>query len=128
MSDAPNEPSGLGSLAQSARGKHLKQARGILIAIGILMVLGQTAMYFVETAQVKGEIQKEIRAAGPDVVIDQADVREAEETVRRALLLVHGGAIALGVVFVILGIFVERSPVALTALGLVLYLGKEAVF
>ena len=61
-------------------------------------------------------------------MIDPAEVRDAEETATRVLLLIHGAAIALGVVFVVLGIFVERAPVPITAIALVLFIGREIVF
>jgi hypothetical protein len=90
MSDAPNEPSGLGSLAQSARSKNLKSARGILIAIGVLTVLVNGALFYFAPEMVRSQIQKEIGKAGPGNV-DQAKVKEVEDTAVRETRVVAGG-------------------------------------
>src|SRR5262245_47379733 len=124
MSIEPTPAFGLGSLAQSARNKHPRQARRVLIAVGILTVLVQTGMYFVEANTIRDEIRK----VRPDLAADPAGMAEAEETVGRILLLVHGGAVGLGVVFILLGVFVERAPVAITATALVLFIGREVIF
>lgn len=119
---------GLGSLAQSARQKHFRRARTVLIVVGILMVLGHAAMCAIELPTVKDEIQNHLRKSNPGVVFDPAVLQEAEETARRLLLLIHGGGVALGIAFIVLGIFVERAPVPITAIALVLFIGREIVF
>jgi hypothetical protein len=128
MSDAPNEPPGLGSLAQSARSKHLNQARGILIAIGVLTVIANGVFFYLIPNMVRDEIQKEIRQAGPAVRFDPAKVKEAEDAGIRTARLVIGATLVLGIVFIVLGILVKTYPVPATALGLVLYIGSFVVF
>jgi hypothetical protein len=129
MSSAPNEPSGLGSLAQSARGKHLNQARGILIVIGVITILFNGVFgLFLAPDIVRKEIQAEISKAGPRAVIDQAKVKEIEESEIRATQLIAGGTAFLGFVFIVLGLLVRQYPVPATALGLVLYVGSYVIF
>jgi hypothetical protein len=128
MSDAPNEQPGLGSLAQSARGKHLNQARGILIAIGVLTVIANGVFFFLVPNMVHEEIQKEIRKAGPGANFDPAKIKEVEDSGVRTAQLVTGGTAVLGIVFIVLGILVKQYPVPATALGLVLYVGSFVVF
>jgi hypothetical protein len=123
----PNS-AGLGSLAQSAREKHLRTARRILIAIGVLMVLGQAAMYFLETSQIDAEIQKEIRQQGLQGQVTAEEIQEFKQESQRVLLVVHAAAMLLGAVFIVLGVLVEKSPVAITATALALFLGREVIF
>ena len=106
---------GLGSLAQSARQTSLRQARIILIIVGILTLgvnLFMLSNIDNEIAQVKRE--------NPGAIIDESLIR----TVR----LIYGATAALGGIFILLGIFVYAAPVACTVTGLVLYLGGIAVF
>lgn len=103
-------PEQLGSLAQSARKGNLSQARGILITIGILQLIGHIVLYFVMESQIADR-----RQAGDPV--DEEALSEA-----RALLFV---AMGLGLTFTILGILVYRIPVAATVTGLLLYLADK---
>jgi len=119
---------GLGSLAQSARGKQLKQARGILIAIGVLTLIlngGVLALLFSQRTQLGNEINKV--KAQPGMVVNQAKVKEAEDALR-AGFLGTGVGLGLGVIFVILGLMVKQYPVPATLLGLVLYIGAAVIF
>jgi hypothetical protein len=100
----------LGSLAQTARNKHLKQARYTLLVVGILMVAIQAVMYFVELEQVK-------KFPGID-----------QDTAQQFLLIFHGGAIAVGLIFVFLSFFVEQYPVPITVVALAIFLVEQAVF
>ena len=59
---------------------------------------------------------------------DPAVVAEFRNRVLRVSQLVMGGAMALGVVFIVLGFLVKSYPVPSTVLGLVLYVGAAAVF
>src|SRR5262245_22652632 len=102
--DASDLPK-LGSLAQTARGKHIQQARTVLLVVGILMVVAQGILYFVEKAQLQDEIRKLHGMADP--------VRVAE--VERLLMLFHGGAIAAGLAMIVLSFFVKQHPVPITS-------------
>ncbi len=116
--------SGLGSLAQSARAKHIKQARRILIGVGIVIVLFQTAMYFKESTDLKNQEQKVM--AGN--IINREEVRAEVAQFERHLLLFHGGSIAVGIALIVLGAMIQVNPVAMTATGLVLFIGLQVVF
>jgi hypothetical protein len=86
MSSEPEKPGKLeplGSLAQSARLKRLKQARWILIVIGILTIVANGVFIAIQRDQVKREIDKELQTAGPGAVVDRAKVREVEEAALR---------------------------------------------
>ncbi len=118
----------LGSLAQSARQSSLKQARGILIAIGVLSLLGNAVLFALSEKMVKDEIAAEKAKAGPGVQFDQAKLQEIEEQAIRINQLVAGFGALLGVIFIVLGVAVYRAPVACTVTGLVLYLAGNAIF
>jgi hypothetical protein len=118
----------LGSLAQSARTTSLKQARIILIVIGVLTVLMNLFLFLNVEREAKNAIAAEKQKLGPGMEFDEAKVKEAEVTVVRVGRLIYGGTLLLGVVFIALGIGVYKAPVACTVTGLVLYLAGNAAF
>jgi magnesium-transporting ATPase (P-type) len=118
--DMKNDLPRLGSLAQSARNKHLKQARNTLLWVGILMGVVQGAFFFVEMGQVKDEIRK----AG----VAPAQAQQAETTAQIFLKLFHGSAIAVSVIFVAMSFFVQRHPVPILVTALALFIGLQVVF
>ncbi|HEY7422642.1 MAG TPA: hypothetical protein VH682_00145 [Gemmataceae bacterium] len=112
----------LGSLAQKARGKQLKQARGILFVIGALTVLVNGGLLIATPSLVKQEIDKEILKQGG---VPQVDPLRVEEVRNEMLILnyaIHGLFFSLGVLFLIFGALVYRFPLAMTVTSLVLYL------
>jgi hypothetical protein len=117
----------LGSLAQSARKSSLKQARTILIILGVLNVLGGLFLYMNAQNEAREVIEQEKRKAGPLVTFDPVEVKKAEDEVTRIARLIYLGVIAVSVVFIILGIAVPKAPVACTVTGLVLYLALNAM-
>lgn len=120
---------GLGSLAQSARGKQLKTARTIMIVVGVLTIVISGIVLAIIPSQVKKEIDAEVsKIKAQGMVIDQAEVKAAEQQEVRARYLVTGVGLALGVVFVILGLLVYQYPVPATLLGLVLYVADYVIF
>jgi hypothetical protein len=138
-SDLPNLGSSgsgqLGSLAQSARLKNLNQAKGTLIAIGILTIVVNGIQLFGLRDAMKTEVNKMVeaerakaRAQGMELVIDQAKLQEAEESGTRVAYLIAYSVIGLGVLFVIFGFIVKKFPVPITIISLVLYLGATAIF
>jgi hypothetical protein len=107
--------SGLGSLAQAARTKHLYSARRIMIVIGAIMVIGHIFMAFNAENEVRNEMQK-----------GQLD---ADEVVLVWIVrAVYGAFALLGVVFIVLGLLTRRFPVAATVTGFVVYLLMHATF
>jgi hypothetical protein len=117
---------GLGSLAQSARSKHLKTAKVTLIAVGVLTILGNVVFAVAAESMVQQAIDKELRGV-PAGQIDQEVVAELKKQAVTTTRLVSGAFVAVGVVFIFLGLFVSRAPVACTATGLVLYLAGWAI-
>lgn len=128
MGTSDSGSSGLGSHAQSARGKQLSQARGTLIAIGILTIVVNAIFFYLRPGQIDEEIQKEIRAQGPGAVVNKAKVDEFKDTALRTIRIVDSVGVGLGIVFVALGAFVYQAPVLTTVLGLVLYVGAALIF
>lgn len=121
------------SLATSARSQELKKARGILWFIGIITILFQGFLF----ANARNELDKvmndELRKNGASLVQIQAlpaDQREAFDKEYTSafgkIRLIYGAGIALGVIFILCALSVDRKPVAATVTGLVLYLGGIA--
>lgn len=112
----------LGSLAQKARGKKLKQARGILLFIGILTVLFNGGLLFFVPSMVETTINSEVAKQGGPARVDPVRVQQ----VRAELLMLNYGIsgtfFAMGVLFVIFGMLVYRFPLTSTITSLVLYL------
>jgi hypothetical protein len=79
-------------------------------------------------SQINNEIENEIRKLGPGMVADQQVVAQVREEALRIAYLFNGVGIALGVIFVILGMCVHLAPVPMTATSLVLYIGAAAVY
>ncbi|MDB5311234.1 MAG: hypothetical protein JWO38_5436 [Gemmataceae bacterium] len=118
----------LGSLAQSARRTSLKQARTILIVVGVLTALMNVFMFVNAEAEVRKAFEDEKRKLGPGMVFDEAEIKKTSESALQVTRLIYGGTVFLGVLFVCLGLAVYRAPVVCTVTGLVLYLAANAIF
>ena len=108
----------LGSLSQSARQKQLKSARTILLFIGILTLVVNG--FVIATA--KSSVEKQAQ-----VLQQQGFIVDIDKAVQ-ITQLVAGGAAALGIVFIVFGVIVNKFPVPITISALVLYIGAAAVF
>lgn len=98
----------LGSLAQSARNKHINQARGALLIIGVLTILAHIGLYA--------------------VLMQNAGKPNADpEAVRVAQIAIAIG-LGEGVVFFVLGLLTRKYPVPATILGLTLYVADSAIW
>lgn len=117
----------LGSLAQSARSKQLKMAFGILLVVGILTTALNGFLFMTAESQVDAAIKTELKKLPPGTVADPDKVAELREQEIRTMRLLHGGLLAIGIVFIVLALNVKRHPVVITVLGLVLYIGIHAV-
>jgi len=120
---------GLGSLAQAARSKQLNSARTILLVVGVLTVLVNGFFVVMAETMVNKQFETELadlRRQG--VVVDEDKVEELREESIQSTRLINGVGLALGVVFILLGMNVKKYPVPMTITGLVLYLGSAAVF
>jgi hypothetical protein len=85
-----NMADSLGSLAQSARTKQLKTARGILYFVGILTVVVNVAFVIFAEQVVNSQIDKEL--AGIDVqnmVVDQEALAKIRDQAVRSTQLVN---------------------------------------
>ncbi len=101
----------------------------ILIGVGILTVLVNLAFFAMIESQVDEEIKQQVNKLHKQgQQEDPASVAEFRSKVIKIAQLFQGGAIALGVVFIILGIMVKKYPVSCTIIGMVLYIGSIAIF
>jgi hypothetical protein len=114
--DEPRSP-GLGSLAQSAREKKLKQVRVLLIVVGALTI----GVNIFGLISFHSEVDK-ARAQGQ--MIDQQKL----ESLVRTVDISGAIAIGLGVLFVIFGIIIYQFPVPITIISLVLFVGASIIF
>src|SRR5437764_2736668 len=127
MSTSPTEPSGpsgLGSLSQAARGKHLRQARRILVIVGLLTLVFNGAFFVFAPAIVHGMVEREVKKNAPGQVVDRAKVQEFEDTLVRENRLAWGGTAILGIVFIVLGAMVYQFSVQCEVRGLGVYVGS----
>lgn len=119
----------VGSLAQSARKKDLSRARNILIFIGVLTVIVNGIQLGMAEDQIREAFAQDVAAAETQgMVLDMDKVAELEESALSMARLIVGAAVAVGVVFIVLGAIVKKFPVVSTVTGLVLYVGSVAVF
>ena len=124
--DPPHQPE-LGSLTQSVRKKGLGTARGWLIFVGIVTILWYGYQIVMFDSMFDDLVRKEQEKAQRQGMMIQVNP-EMKEEARKLVNLIAGGTIALGVVFIVLGLMVYKFPVVCTVLGLILYLGGQAVF
>ncbi len=125
MSDKGDDLPELGSLGQSARSKQLKTARVTLIVVGVLTILANLFMVVSAERVVEEAVQKELRDI-PPAQIDRLKLSELKSKAVNNLQLISGAFLAVGFVFIALGLLVNHAPVATTATGLILYLGGWA--
>jgi hypothetical protein len=122
-----DQPGGLGSLAQSARTKQLKTARGILYFVGILTLVVNVGLAVFAEPFVNSQIDREVESVRRQgMQIDQSKLEELRDQAIRSTQL--GGVIGavIGVVFIACAVMVYQFPVATTVTSLVLYLGAAA--
>jgi hypothetical protein len=123
-----NEKSGLGSLAQSARDKHLRQARGLMFAVGGLLLVIHGLDYVTAENTVHTEIEKQVKNAGPGIAFDRAKLNDLEEAAVREVKLMSSVLMAVGAAFIVLGLLVSRLPVPAIAIGIVLFIGTQVAY
>src|SRR4051812_10876347 len=117
-----NNSSGLGSLAQSARGKQLNQARWILIIIGGLSTLLYGFLFLNAETKVNELFAAEIKKQGLDErFLDQAKIKEGKEKALGIWQMINGAFLAAGVAMIVCGVLVKTYPVPCTVGGLVIY-------
>lgn len=121
------------SLAQGARTQELKKARGILWLVGILTIVMNGFMLFNAKSELETAANAELAKSGTSLAAIQSlpDAQRAEfdkvyASAFGKMQLIYGAGIALGIIFIICALLVEKKPVASTVTGLVLYLGHIA--
>ena len=118
-----------GSLAQSARLKQLNTARAILIVVGALTMIANAVLFtMIEEGVEKGLREEEQQLRRQGMIIDRAEYERLRSSAIRTAKVLQAGAVALGLVFVVLGIMVKTYPVPSTVTALVLYIGAAALF
>ncbi len=122
------------SLATSARSQELKKARGILWFVGIITILFQGFLFANARNELDEAINAELGKNGTTLSQVQTLPAEARAEFDKRytsafgkVRLIYGAGIALGVIFVLCALSVDKKPVAATVTGLVLYLGSLAV-
>jgi len=121
------------SLAQGARTQELKKARSILWIVGLLTIAVNGFMLGNSKNELETAVSAELGKSGTSLAAVRAlpDAQRAEfdrqyATAFGKIRLIYGAGVALGVIFIVCALFVERKPVAATVTGLVLYLGSIA--
>ena len=120
---------GLGSLSQATRYKQLSSARKILWAVGIITILANGFIMAMAETLVEKEIERQesqLRRQG--LVAEDEAIEEFRSTAVASTMVTSGIGVALGIVFIILAVNVNKYPVPTTITGLVLYLGATAVY
>jgi hypothetical protein len=121
--------SGLGNLAQAARTKQLKTARGILFFVGVITILANGFFFSIAESAVNLEIDKEVeKVRRQNMEIDQTKVDEIRTTAIRTTQLVNGIGVLVGVVYLVFGFMIYKHPVPITVTALVLYIGCWAAY
>ena len=127
MPDPVSLPSSLGSLAQSARKKTLKNVRRTLIAIGIWTMLFNLVDFLAAPQIADQKFAVQNQGVQPGQPVDLVEVQEARDRFIRFHQAVDGALIGLGLVFVVLGLVVDFIPVPATVLGFALFVGANGV-
>lgn len=119
--------SNLGNLAQSAREKPLRVARGWLIFVGIMTILFNLFFLINLPNEVKSELDKQRQqAAARQMVLTNPS--ELETLIYVAGGVIYGGAVFLGVTFIVLACLMLRFPLVTTIASMALYLLAQVGF
>ena len=99
------------------------------MAIGVLTVVVNLFFVLAAESQVKEAIDKQVQEGRrKGLVFDQKKLADIQAHAVTLTKLINGGAVALGVLFIVFGLIVDKYPVPITITGLVLYVGAAAVF
>jgi hypothetical protein len=102
---------GLGSLAQSARGKQLRNAKGILLFVGGWLLFNAILVWFMNS--------NELEKLQGRRDIDQAALQREWNF----LYVLVAGFVVLGITYLVFGFIVKKHPVPITITGMVLFIG-----
>ena len=104
-----------GSIAEKLQKKSFGQAKGLLIFAGITLLI--SAGITLATAESQSVDAARAQAA------NKAEVEQLANHIMLGVYIIGGGIGVCGLALFILGFFVKRAPVGVTAAGLMLYLG-----
>jgi hypothetical protein len=127
LGDLGAPKSSLGNLAQSARKKHINEARGGLIVVGLIIVI----FYGIGLASLRTTIHSNLQTAvakQPGMDIDQAKLQEIEDGLVRSGTVESVLFIGAGAAIFVLGLLTTKYPVPCTLLGLVVYVAITAYY
>ena len=127
--DTGNSPlPSLGNLAHAARHGKLKQARSILIGLGLLMLVVNGFLIALAKERTHEVVAKEVADLGRQgLVIEPAELAELEAAAVRWNQLYAAGVALVGGLFIVFGFIIYRFPVPITIVSLVLYIGIMAI-
>jgi hypothetical protein len=124
----PTAPTGLGNLAQSARGKQLNTAWWILVILGGLMTAVDLVVFMTIGAIVDAQFEKEIKELrSKGYQIDMVIVAQEKKKAMAVATPLALGALAISVGVLVSGLAVKTFPIGATATGLILYIGYHAL-
>jgi hypothetical protein len=125
-------PAGLGRLAQSARSTRLTGARNLMLFVGGLTVL--VNLFFLVQVEREGRrIAADLRYKIDSVIYAPQGLGDLwheyyqNDDAMRLSRLVNGGAIVVGLAFLVCAAKIRRAPVPATITALCLYLGATAI-
>jgi hypothetical protein len=119
---APEKP------IQAARSKPLVMARDILLVVGVVTVV-VNCVYFADVGSMVAEevstAVEKTRAQGWQT--DEARMKLVWDQAMLTKRLTTAGTIAIGALFVVFGLVVQKCPVPITSASLVIYVGAAAM-
>ena len=120
--------SSLGSLSQSIRQKRIRECRNFLIIIGLIIA----GMNFFRLMSAKEEVdqviqQEIVKGQQQRMVVDQNALNLQRARIMTFVQIIYGGMAGLGVLYILLGLVVQKFPVPITIFSLVLYIGSNAI-
>lgn len=104
-----------GSVTEKLQKESFGKAKGLLIFAGITLLI--SAVITITTAQ------SQSAAAARDQATNRAEVELLTAQIMVGVYIIGGAIGVCGLALFILGFFVKRAPVGVTAAGLLLYLG-----
>lgn len=110
----------LGSLAQAVRDKSLREARNLLVVIGLINIVVNS----IAVASFRDQVHKE--AADRQAKGQLIDHNKLEAVIRAGQVSI-GAFVVLGVVYLLLGLMVRAYPVPITITAFVIYVAVNVI-
>jgi len=97
--------------------RELKVARRLLLLVGVLTILFNAILLF----RARDSIRQVMEDS--NLTFDEEKLQQIEEDAMSRVVLIHGGQIGLGALFMVFSLLVKQFPAEVTVLSLVLYIG-----